>query len=436
MLRFLKKPKKRVCVIGLDGVPHSLIGRLTADGGMPTMAELANRGYLHKMKVTLPEISSVSWTSFMTGAGPGEHGIFGFIDLKPGGKEVRFPGFRDLQVPTLWDRLGERSKKSVVINQPSTYPARPIPGVLVSGFVALDLRKATHPPRLFVDLKRMNYELDIDTQRARVDSDYLIQSLNSTLQGRRAVLDLLWDKEDWDYFQLVVTGTDRLQHYLWNAIDDSDHPYHQAVRDYYRKVDDLVGEIVDRFQKMMGKDDGLSNLFLLSDHGFTGIEKEFNLNVWLRQEGCQEIHADGEPSLNDLSADSRAFALDPNRIYFNRKDRFADGCVDPHDIPALIEEMTRKLLELRCDGTPVVREVLRCNDIYQGSQTTRGPDLIVLTHYGYDAKSSLSKKELFSDTDLQGMHTWDDAFFWSAEAMDGELNIVDLAPMLESRLIG
>lgn len=434
MLGFLKKPKRRVCVIGLDGVPYSLAQRFIADGTMPTMAQLARQGHLHKMKVTLPEISSVSWTSFMTGAGPGEHGIFGFIDLKPGSKEVRFPSFRDVKVSTLWDRLGEKGKRSVVLNQPSTYPARPIPGVLVSGFVALDLRKAVYPPKLFVDLKRIDYELDIDTQRARVDSDYLIQSLDSSLDGRRAALDVLWDKQEWDYFQVVVTGTDRLQHYLWDAIGDSAHPYHEVVCDYYRKVDAFVAEVVDRFQKKEKKEDRLSGLFLLSDHGFTGVRREFNLNTWLQEAGYQRLSDGGDPSLARLSPDTKAFALDPSRIYFNCKDRFSDGCVERDEISGLVEEISRELLSMRCGGEPVVQNVLRCADIYSGPLTPHGPDLIVLTHYGFDAKGALGKEEVLSETDLQGMHTWDDAFFWASEKVKDDLNIVELAPMIESTL--
>ncbi len=431
MLGFLRKPKKRLCVIGLDGVPYSLLRVLTEDGTMPAMAELCAHGHLRSMKVTLPEISAVSWTSFMTGTGPGTHGIFGFIDLKPGSKETRFPSFRDVQVPTLWDRLGQKSKKSVVINQPSTYPARPIQGVLVSGFVALDLRKAVFPARLLPDLKRMNYETDIDTQRARADQDYLVQSLHSTLEGRRALVDLIWDKEEWDYFQVVITGTDRVQHYLWNAIADTAHPFHQAVRQYYRAVDRFIAEIVERYWKKAGKEKGLTSLFLLSDHGFTGITREFNLNAWLRQEGYQRLEQATEPRLQDLSPDSRAFALDPNRIYFNRKDRFQDACVETAEIGTITQEISEKLLALLCKGEPVVREVFRCADIYSGPCVAHGPDLIVLTHSGYDAKGNLVKNDVFTQTDLQGMHTWDDAFFWSAEPVDGDFTITDLAARFE-----
>ncbi len=436
MLGFLKKAKKQVCVIGLDGVPYSLVQTFVKDGTMPVMGDLVAEGHLHRMKVTLPEISAVSWTSFMTGAGPGEHGIYGFMDLKSTGKDLRFPSFRDVKVPTFWDRLGEKGKKCIVVNQPSTYPARPIPGILVSGFVALDLRKAVFPAKWFVELKRMNYELDIDTQRARVDTNYLIQSLDATLEGRRAVLDRLWDKEEWDYFQIVITGTDRLQHYLWDAIEDVDHPHHEAVRQYYKKVDSFIGEIVDRFQKKTSKEQALSNLLLLSDHGFTGIKKEFNLNAWLRESGYQSVSGTDMQSLEALSKDTKAFALDPNRIYFNRKDRFQDGIVDPGEVSALCDRIEQELGSVRCDGEPVVQRVFRRSEVYAGAQESHGPDLIALTHYGYDAKGTLAKDQVFTETDLKGMHTWDDAFFWSVGERGNDLKIIELASIIENAFAG
>ena len=126
MAAFWSKKKGRVCVVGLDGVPHSLVKRFTDDGTMPELAKIVRGGHLGKMKVTLPEISAVSWPSFMTGSNPGRHSIFGFTDLKPNSYSMRFPSYGDLRAPTIWDKLAEKKKRSVVINQPSTYPARPL----------------------------------------------------------------------------------------------------------------------------------------------------------------------------------------------------------------------------------------------------------------------------------------------------------------------
>ena len=100
--------KKKSVVFGIDGLPHSMIEKFIDQGVMPYMGTLAKAGNLTKMKVTLPEISAVSWPSFMTGSNPGTHGIYGFTELRPGSYDMYFPAFKDLKCPTFWDKLGEK----------------------------------------------------------------------------------------------------------------------------------------------------------------------------------------------------------------------------------------------------------------------------------------------------------------------------------------
>ena len=74
-----KSSSPRVVVLGLDGVPYSLLIEYMSRGIMPQLSELcSSHGRLMPMRSTLPEISSVAWTSFITGKNPGQHGIFGF----------------------------------------------------------------------------------------------------------------------------------------------------------------------------------------------------------------------------------------------------------------------------------------------------------------------------------------------------------------------
>ena len=82
---------KRVVIIGLDGVPHTLISGLMEKGLMPELTKITARGVLKPMNAVLPEVSCVSWSSFMTGANPAEHGIFGFMNMKPGTYDICFP---------------------------------------------------------------------------------------------------------------------------------------------------------------------------------------------------------------------------------------------------------------------------------------------------------------------------------------------------------
>jgi predicted AlkP superfamily phosphohydrolase/phosphomutase len=212
-----KKTQNRVCVIGLDGVPFDLLLDLAHRGVMSTMSRIIDAGHLHKMKASLPEISAVSWTDFMTGTNSGTHGIFGFTDLKPGTYDLRFPNFLDVKAPVFWDVLAAKGVNSIIINQPATYPARPLQGSMISGFVALELAKAVYPAAHKTALEQMGYQIDIDTLKSRESASFLWDELIKTLMGRQKALNYFWETE-WDYFEFVITGTDSLHHFLWSAI--------------------------------------------------------------------------------------------------------------------------------------------------------------------------------------------------------------------------
>ncbi len=426
---FKRRQRKRVCVIGLDGVPYSMLQNLAQQGIMPAFQELIESGALHKMKASLPEISSVSWTDFMTGTNAGTHGIFGFTDLKQGTYDLCFPNFLDVKQQTFWDKLGHQNKRSIIINQPSTYPARKINGVLISGFVALELAKSVFPLFYKTLLERMNYQIDIDTLQSRENHEFLWKEVAKTLEGRERALDSLWS-EDWDYFEFVITGTDRVQHFLWTAYEDQNHVYHQRLLDYYHQVDRVVGKIIRLYRDLMGHDEGL---YLLSDHGFTGIKQEIYLNVWLEKEGYLSFNRDDPKDLNDIRPKSRAFAMDPNRIYFNRKGKYPLGCVDESEQKDLKDEIREKLKQLEFQGESVFQAVIDTEEIYFGSLVTKGPDLIALSHPGFDVKGSVKKKEAFGRSNLEGMHTWDDAFFWSSKGYTQDLHISNLAQIIMER---
>ena len=419
---------KRVCVVGLDGMPHGLLTHLADSGVMPNVAERIASGHLRPMRASLPEISSVSWTSFMTGANPGRHGVFGFTDLKPHSYDLRFPGFNDVDVPTLWDHLGLEGLTSVVLNQPSTYPARSIPGVLVSGFVALDLSRAVRPLRFIGPLRRLGYRIDIDTLRARRDRDHLFVDLQETLATRRAALFELWDQVRWDFLQVVITGTDRLYHFAWDALFDEEHPQHARALEYHRAVDALIGEIWARLEREV--DDPTAGFWMLSDHGFCAIEQEVQLNAWLRQEGFLVLGDGPADGLDAIAGESVAFALDPGRIHVHRSGRYPRGTVAPEGVQGVKKAVAESLRALRYDGKLVVREVFDAAEIYDGPCVERGPDLVVLAHPGFDLKASPAATDVFGRTDLVGMHTYDDAFVLTPKPLGGDLWIGDLAQHL------
>jgi predicted AlkP superfamily phosphohydrolase/phosphomutase len=425
-----KKKENRVCVIGLDGVPYGLLLDLAKRGIMSAVGRIVDAGRLHKMKASLPEISAVSWTNFMTGTNPGTHGIFGFTDLNPKSYELRFPNYADVKAPALWETLGAQGRRSIIINQPSTYPARPLNGVLISGFVAIDLAKAVYPPEIKGPLEQTGYQIDIDTMRARENHNFLWQELIKTMMGRQKALNMFWE-EPWDYFEFVITGTDRLHHYLWHAVENPDHPHHQNVLEYYRQIDRIINKIYTTFRKAPGDDE---NIFFLSDHGFCAIRQEVYLNTWLEKERFLKFAKTQPAGLEDISPKAVAFALDPNRIYLHYRERYPNGQVKLSEAKPIKEQIIHKLKKLEYEGKKVVREVFLAKDVYSGPLVGKGPDLIVLSEPGFDMKGSIKKKEIFGRTPgLQGMHTWDDAFFLSKNDFGDHLRIEDTTKIILDR---
>jgi predicted AlkP superfamily phosphohydrolase/phosphomutase len=414
-----RKERKKAVVVGLDGVPFTLLEDLRKRGRIPHMSSLFGTGYFGQMSVSIPEISSVSWTSFMTGKQSGEHGIFGFIDLEPGTYSMRFPNYLDNKASTLWDELALKGKKTVVINMPATYPAREINGALISGFVAIDINKAVHPSTLIPKLKRLKYRIDLDTVKARHDHEFLFRDLDFTLDSRQHVVDLLWQEVDWDLFIIVITGTDRLMHFLWSAHENKNHRFHQKFIDYFQKLDEFVGRLYERFSQLEGIAEEDKSFFMLSDHGFTRIESEVYLNRWLCENGYLNYQKDNPETIMDIGSGSTAFVIDPSRVYINVIGKFPYGHVDPKDYDRIRMEIKDGLEKLTFNnGQPVVKRVYLKEDIYHGPFTVNAPDFVILSNSGFDLKGSVTSERVFDRTNLEGMHTQDDAFFFNTTGIE------------------
>ena len=411
------KPKS--LVVGLDGVPFSLLSTLKKSGIIPNMSSIFDDGYFGQMRVSIPEISSVSWSSFMTGKQSGEHGIYGFIDLEPDTYNMFFPNYLNIKALPLWDKIAQNGKKSVIINMPATYPAREINGALISGFVAIDINKAVSPRGLIPKLNDLGYRIDIDTAKARHDPELLFSDLAATLAGRQHAVDLLWKEFDWDLFIVVITGTDRLMHFLWTAYELEDHPYHQAFLDYFKSLDDFIGQIYDRFMNADTSNTDLKKFYMLSDHGFCKIKKEVYLNRWLQENGYLKFQKNPPETIMDIGSGSKVFGLDPSRLYINLKSKYPLGTVASSDYDPLCREIKTGLEALKSDsGNPVVKKVYFKDELFHGPCLSAAPDLVALSNPGYDLKGKVSSSEVFGQTDLEGMHTQDDAFFYSSDGAE------------------
>jgi predicted AlkP superfamily phosphohydrolase/phosphomutase len=390
------KFNQKAVIIGLDGIPCSLLESYMAKGIMPRFQEMAATGQLLPMKSTLPEVSSVAWSSFMTGKNPAEHGIFGFMELDRNTYEYRFPNFDSLKAPPFWEELG---LATVVLNIPQTYPARPINGILVSGFVALDLEKAVYPRRIFTYLRDADYRLDVKSQLAATDPAAFFEDLFAVFKKRIAAIKYLYDHELWQLFIGTITETDRLHHFFYDS--SAGGPYYDMFIDFYTALDTFLGEMFDRAQR----DQAL--FFTCSDHGFAAIKTEVYVNRLLQNHGLLKIS--GNDGFKGIAADSQSFCLDPARVYVHLQGKYARGTVNPTEYERLRSDIKALFDSLTFDGLKVVRQVYFKEEIFTGKNLDEAPDLYILAEPGFDLKAALNRDSIFGLSHFRGAHTYQDA---------------------------
>jgi len=401
-------PRKRLVVLGLDGLSLELAKRLGKT--FPNIHRIASNAT--SVSAEIPELSPVNWTSFFTGKGPEHHGVFGFSTIDPATYELSIADRDLVQCKTIFDHLGDAGITSRVINLPNTYPAAPMKGMLVSGFVSHDLAKAAYPPFLAGKLAEMDYKLEADTNRGSSDLPFLLNELRDTLRSRQQALDLLWPDLSWDLFIHVFTETDRLFHFFMDAVLHDDHPQHIECIAFLAHWDHAIGDFLKRYDQLPSP----KRLLVLADHGFTELKSEVCINTWLKQNGF--LQTEGTPAsewdARVIAPTARAFALDPGRIYIHDS-RFARGTQSDKDKSRLMDSIREGLMSLTLDGERVMEEVHTGCELYPESTSLQTPDLICQTRPGFDLKAKFDRSEIFSHHGRTGTHTVHGAIFHDSE---------------------
>jgi predicted AlkP superfamily phosphohydrolase/phosphomutase len=431
----LRFKDRRVLVVGLDGVPFSLLKALSAEGRLPNWAKLLERGSFKRMNSVHPCVSSVAWATYMTGKNPGKHNIYGFVDRFPGSMDVFIPTSRDMTEKTLWEILSQAGKRVVVINVPVTFPPREVNGILISGFLCPNIDKIAYPKEQASFLRKMGYRIDVDAWQARKSLDRFLEDLHLTLDKRVEAMFHFLEREEWDFFQIHIMETDRINHFLWGFWEEGDPQYGPEFIKYYQKIDAILGRINAGLEED-------TRLIVLSDHGFCGMKKEVFLNHWLQREGWLKFREKAPKSVKDIHQESKAYSLIPGRIYVNLAGRESSGSVRfPDEYERIRGEVKEALLGMRDpdSGERIIEKVLKREELYHGPHYNEGPDLVAIPYNGYDLKGNLDKEELTYKGPLVGMHTYDDAFFYIRDVEikrgNNQFGVMDVMPTI-LKLIG
>ena len=201
-----------------------------------------------------------------------------------------------------------------------------------------------------------------------------------------AVIRHFMQTQEWDYFQFVEIGLDRMQHGFWHFQDkkhilyEKANPYENTLRDYYRYLDEEIGEVLSLL-------DDDTTVLVMSDHGAKRLDGGFCVNQWLIDEGLlvlnhypDEITPFGKLDINwektKVWSEGGYYA----RVFFNVEGREPSGIIPKASYESYRDEVKQMFDELPDEnGKNLGNLVFKPEEIYKDVRNV-APDLIV--HFG------------------------------------------------------
>lgn len=476
---------ERVLVIGLDGATWDVLRPMMAAGRMPHLRRFVEGGAAGVLQSTKPPITPAAWTTFMTGKGPGSHGIIDFETYHVHTHELTFNSTFEIRDKTIWELLTDKKLRVGCINVPMTYPPQPVNGFMISGFETPSIdANFTYPSDLKDEILRIvpSYNYRTNWQRSAVGGtdilrrnlDYICDSFD---QGARLV-EHCGDKFGWDVLMMVFKLVDNLQHKTWKYLDPRYSPKYpreaELVAGCFSRLDDALAELFDYAEKRR------ATVVIMSDHGHGSLDGKAQPNLLLNQWGYLALrnpwqqaaqrsgywlHRLTKGRANRFQQGSRGIerdlAVDWTRtracvmhagiygfLYLNLKGRQPTGIVEPADYETLRDEIARRL-KTATIRDPAGREVLIFPEVYKTEELYRCsrsdhpdlPDLLLSPQAGLAVVRKIRGSQPVrwcSENRLEGTHRTEGIVAFggphvaSGREIEGE--IIDITPTLLSIL--
>jgi predicted AlkP superfamily phosphohydrolase/phosphomutase len=464
---------RRVIVIGVDGATFRVIDPLVREGRLPNIARMMDGGVRGVLNSTVPAVSPVAWTSFMTGMNPDRHLIFDFSGRVRGTYGFRINTARERKARPFWMSLSEHGRKVFVAGVTMTYPPDPVNGYMISGLGApTDSAPGScfFPPALAAEVEKEmgKYRTTPEGDMRRLyrsdrEKERYLKGVLEQIDYRVRLFKYMWRKGPFDFSMIFFLDTDGASHYFWKHMDAghsqymSGSPFGGAIPDVYEAVDKAIGEILE----FAGAG---TDVVVVSDHGFGPLNRVVFLNNWLSSGGYLKFKdsAGGGSFLSSIISRARGIKGAARRdvdwgntkaffngtvgnIFVNLKGRDPEGTVDPGEYDGVLRAIQAGLEDLtdHATGTKVVDRVYRRDESRGAAGAWSAPDLVVTFKSGYSVVGEeimlhglKDTGEIIADSrNWSGTHEPDGVFIGSGGAfkkgrsVEGAA-IIDVAPTL------
>ncbi|MCD6194027.1 MAG: alkaline phosphatase family protein [Candidatus Aminicenantes bacterium] len=344
--------KRKVLIIGLDCATPQIV--FPQSDKLPVLSQLMREGISGPLRSADPPITIPAWMVMSTGQDAGRLGLYGFRHRQDYSyHKIWIATSYSIKKKTIWDYVAQAGGQSVLVGIPPSYPPKPVAGHLISCFITPDEDKEfTYPQELGEEIisKFGRYMFDVEFRTDKKDE--LLENVYRMTRKRFEVLNYLISTKPWDLFMFVEIGLDRIHHAFWKYMDKQHHlytpgnPYEDAILNYYRELDSLVGELISHVDKD-------TVILVVSDHGAKRMKGAFCINEWLIEQGYLVLKEEPtEPtSFDKLEVDwSRTKAWGWGgyyaRIFLNIAGREQQGIIPPEDYEKEREILLEKILKI------------------------------------------------------------------------------------------
>ncbi len=437
----------KTLVIGLDCAAPEILFRHSK---LPNIKALMARGCYGRLESVVPPITVPAWMCMSTSQDPGSLGVYGFRNRTDHGYSgLGVVNSSSFKAPAIWDEMGRHGFRSIVVGVPPSYPPRRLHGINVGCFLTPNTKTNdyTYPSVIKDEIASLMDEYPVDVRGFRTDNKaWLLEQIQDMTKKHFDVIRYLMTRQEWDYFQFVEIGLDRIHHGFWKYHDKRHRQYEPGSRyerviwDYYKALDEEIGRTLELLDEDV-------SVLVVSDHGAQRLDGGFAINEWLVREGLLVLKDRPEkvtgfsPAMVDWGktrvwSEGGYYA----RVFFNVKGREAEGTIAPSDYDRFYEEMKSRFEALPDDmGKRMGTLVFRPDELYRSVKNV-APDMIV--HFGgllWRSIGGLGYRELYLQENDTGPddcnHAQFGAFLLAAPGVPAQgevegMHLLDIAPTL------
>lgn len=408
-----------LAVLQFDAVSRTVLGGMLGAGGLPTLADLAERGTWHELDGPATHFAAGAFPTLHTGLEVEDHGLFYPFQWSADEQRIRYTT-AFAAPPPVWERVA--GLRALVIDPFESRPPRQPPsGRLVSGWQLADrvvLQRWSSPPGVHDRLTRLfGLPVAVEEVFGRHSADELLALRRRLLAASGRVADatrVLLADGPFDLVWLTFGAAHVAGHQLWDLSQlrsgerdpDVRRVLGAALEEVYASVDGAIGRVLDALPagadvmvvSPVGMDVNTSRADLLPEMLAAVLGRGSPESVWrLRAAVPAGLRSRVAAALPDRLAlaltarletpghdwgTTRAFvhpADNQGYVRLNLRGRERDGIVAPEDADALMEEIATGLATFRdLDGGPAVASVERVAEAFGGGRhSDRLPDLVV-----------------------------------------------------------